>query len=65
MKERNVPKDLVLATPNASADKQTSKQPRIAKNGRCERIGADDRLDSGEVVKEAVRDEMRGDGRDE
>jgi hypothetical protein len=34
MKVRNVPKELaVIATPNASADKQTSKQPRIAKNG--------------------------------
>ena len=34
MKARNVPKELaVIATPNASADKQTSKQPRIAKNG--------------------------------
>jgi hypothetical protein len=41
MKARNVPKGLVLATPNAGADKQTSsKQPRIAKNGRCERSGA-------------------------
>lgn len=48
MKVRNVPKELaVIATPNASADKQTSKQPRIAKNGRCERSGAEDRLDGG------------------
>jgi hypothetical protein len=65
MKARNVPKDVVIATPNASADKQTSKQPRIAKNGRCERSGAEDRLDCGGGEREGGREQRGRRGMDE
>ena len=65
MKARNVPKGLVLATPNAGADKQTSsKQPRDSEKREMRTEWRARNIDSMVVVRGREREEMGVEGWD-